>query len=257
MISISIKRVYAVIYHDIIIMRRNLFRFFDLTLWPLILFFSLTLFVAYVKDDPIVLGIVILGVTGWRAVYHAEIEFSQHYMDEHWSGMLGHYLVSPITILEMIIGNVLVGIGKFILVGTGYFFLAKIMFHYTFTNWPLIILGLLALIIFGVIVGLFTLGICFIYHENAFAISYILPDLLVLSSGVYYPTTVFPAFMQGFIHLIPAYYGFEILKASLGAGTVMLPELIATTLLWLACGILFLEACKRYTMKKGSFAKLN
>lgn len=257
MSMVSIQRISAVVYRDIIIMKRNLFRFFDLTLWPLILFLSLTLFVAYVEDDPVILGVVVLGVTGWRAVYHAEIEFAQHYLDEHWSGMLGHYLVSPITLVEMIIGNVIVGISKFIIVAAGYFFLAKIMFNFTVINWPLVILGLIVLTIFGIIIGLFSLGICFIYHENAFAVSYILPDLLVLASGVYYPITVFPIMMQKVIHFIPAYYGFEILKASLGAGTVMLPELIATTLLWLVGGIMFLEATKRYAMRKGLFAKLN
>jgi ABC-type polysaccharide/polyol phosphate export permease len=111
--------------------------------------------------------------------------------------------------------------------------------------------------IFGLILGLITLGICFMYHENAFAVSFILPDLIVLWSGVYYPINVFPEVMQTIAHFFPSYYGFEILKASVGIGTINIPWLIGTMLLWLVGAVLFLSWAKKYTMKKGLFAKLN
>ncbi len=105
--------------------------------------------------------------------------------------------------------------------------------------------------------GLFTLGICFIYHDSAFAVSFIIPDLVVLASGVYYPISVFPLAMQKIIPFFPTYYGFEILKASLGAGTINLPWLIGTSIAWLILGVLFLAACRRFAMRRGLFAKLN
>ena len=251
------RRIWGMMYQSTIIMRRNLFRFFDITLWPLILFLSLTLFVKYLDQGEVILGTVILGVTGWRAVYHAQIEFSQNYMDQYWSGMSGHYLISPITLGESIVANIIVSTLKFTFVATLYFLLAKFLFHHTFVHWHLIIIGLLVLGIFGVILGLITLGICFMYHENAFAVSFILPDLIVLWSGVYYPIDVFPEVMQAIAHFFPTYYGFEILKASVGAGTINIPWLIGTMTLWLVGAVLFLAWAKKYTMKKGLFAKLN
>ena len=238
-------------------MRRNMFRFFDITLWPLILFLSLTLFVKYLDQGEVILGTVIMGVTGWRAVYHAQIEFSQNYMDQYWSGMSGHFLISPITLGEFIVANVIVSVLKFFCVGAMYFLLAKFLFHHTFVNWQLIGIGLLVLGIFGIILGLITLGICFVYHENAFAVSFILPDLIVLWSGVYYPIDVFPEIMQTIAHFFPTYYGFEILKASVGMGTINIPWLVGTMMLWLVGAVLFLSWAKKYTMKKGLFAKLN
>ena len=253
----NLRRIYGIIYQSTVIMKRNMFRFFDITLWPLILFLSLTLFVQYLNEGAMVLGTVILGVTGWRAVYHAQIEFSQSYMDQYWSGMSGHFLISPVTLGEFIIANVIVSIIKFTFVAGLYFLLAVFLFHHVFVNWPLIILGLLVLGIFGIILGLITLGICFMYHENAFAVSFILPDLIVLWSGVYYPIAVFPKAMQMIAHFFPSYYGFEILKASVGAGTINMPWLIGTMLLWLIGAVLFLSWARKYTMKKGLFAKLN
>lgn len=234
-----------------------MFRFFDITLWPLILFLSLTLFVQYLQEGEVVLGMVILGVTGWRAVYHAQIEFSQNYMDQYWSGMSGHFLISPITLGEFIVANVIVSTLKFAFVGTLYFLLAKFLFHHVFVNLPVIFLGLVMLGMFGIILGLITLGICFLYHENAFAVSFILPDLIVLWSGVYYPVDVFPQAMQTIAHFFPSYYGFEILKATVGMGTINIAGLLGTMLIWLIGAVLFLSWAKKYTMKKGLFAKLN
>lgn len=251
------RRIWGMMYQSIIIMKRNMFRFFDITLWPLILFLSLTLFVDYLKQGEVIVGTVILGVTGWRAVYHAQIEFSQNYMDQYWSGMSGHFLISPITLGEFIVANIIVSTFKFAFVGGLYFLLAKFLFHHTFVNWPLIFIGLLVLGIFGLILGLITLGICFLYHENAFAVSFILPDLIVLWSGVYYPVSVFPKAMQTIAHFFPSYYGFEILKATVGAGTINVPWLVGTMLLWLVGAVLFLSWARKYTMKKGLFAKLN
>src|SRR3989338_2143012 len=163
------RRIWGMMYQSTIIMKRNLFRFFDITLWPLILFLSLTLFVKYLDQGEVILGTVILGVTGWRAVYHTQIEFSQHYMDQYWSGMSGHFLISPITIGEFIVANVIVSTLKFSFVALLYFLLAKFLLHHVFINVGLILLGLLVLSIFGIILVLITLGICFIFHENAFA----------------------------------------------------------------------------------------
>ncbi len=253
----NIQRIYGMMYQSMIIMKRNMFRFFDITLWPLILFLSLTLFVRYLEEGEVVFAMVILGVTGWRVVYHAQIEFSQNYMDQYWSGMSGHFLISPITLMEFIIANVIIGVLKFAFVGALYFVLATFLFHHIFMNWWLIFIGLLLLGIFGIILGLITLGICFIYHENAFAVSFILPDLIVLWSGVYYPIEVFPEIMQTIAHFFPSYYGFEILKATVGMGTINIPWIVGTMLVWLIGAVLFLSWTRRYTMKKGLFAKLN
>jgi ABC-2 type transport system permease protein len=223
----------------------------------MVLFLSLTLFVQYIQADSTVLGAVILGVMGWRIVYHMQIELCQSYMDNWWSGMLGHFLISPITTIEFIIGNLVVATAKMILVSGIYLILAKVLFNYSFNNWNLILLGSGILIIFGILIGLITLGICMIYRDNAFAVAYLIPDLIVLFSGVYYPISIFPWFIQKVMIFFPTYYGFEILKAAVGQGTVNLPYAIATTILWIILSISFFIFCKRYAKKKGLFAKLN
>ncbi len=43
------KRVYSQVYKNFLVMIRNYFRLFDVTIWPIILLFSITLFVSFVK----------------------------------------------------------------------------------------------------------------------------------------------------------------------------------------------------------------
>lgn len=253
----NLSRIYAVTYRNLVHSKKNFFRLFDITLWPLVLFLSLTLFVRYIEKDPAILGVVILGVMGWRMVYHMQIELCQAYMDNWWSGMLGHFMITPITTLEFIFGNLLIGMAKVFIVSGMYFILAKILFGYTFNNWSLILLGSCVLLLFSIFIGMITLGICLIYQDNAFAVAYLLPDLIVLFSGVYYPITIFPTVIQKIMIFFPTYYGFEILKAAVGQGSVHLPFAIGTLVLWAIFSICFFLYCKGYAKKRGLFAKLN
>jgi ABC-2 type transport system permease protein len=252
-----LSRIYAVTYRNIVNSQKNFFRLFDITLWPLVLFLSLTLFIQYIKGESAILGAVILGVMGWRIVYHMQIEFCQSYMDNWWSGMLGHFMISPVTTLEFILGNLVVAVVKMGAVAGTYFIFAKLLFDYTFTNWNLILIGSLILMLFGLCMGLITLGICMIYQDNAFAVAYLLPDLIVLFSGVYYPVTIFPVFIQKVMTVFPTLYAFEILKASVGLGSINIPYSIATVVLWFVISVSFLIFCKKYAKRKGLFAKLN
>jgi len=251
------SRIYAVTYRNLVNSRKNFFRLFDITMWPLVLFLSLTLFIQYIKGEPAILGAVILGVMGWRIVYHMQIEFCQAYMDNWWSGMLGHFMISPVTTTEFIIGNLVVAVTKMAFVSGMYLILAKVLFNYTFYNWHLILIGSLILMLFGILIGLITLGICMIYQDNAFAVAYLLPDLIVLFSGVYYPVTIFPVFIQKIMMFFPTLYAFEILKASVGMGTVNIAYAVTTLILWLVLSVCFFIFCKRYAKRKGLFAKLN
>ena len=68
----GLLRAYSQLYKGGKLLFKNPFRWFDVTVWPLILLFSLTLFVSFVGNDPRLVTLVVLGVMGWRAVYHAQ-----------------------------------------------------------------------------------------------------------------------------------------------------------------------------------------
>ena len=252
-----ISRVYSQVYKNMKVTGRNYFRLFDVTIWPLILLFSIVLFVNYVKGSSDIVAMVLLGVTGWRAVYHFQIDMTTFYMEEYWSHSLNHFLVSPIRWIEFFVGNIITGIIKFTTVLILYLIIGYFFFSFTISNIPVFIFGILALASFGVILGLFTMGIIVIHHENAYTASYIIPDLLVLLSGVYYPISIFPQTMQNIIQFIPAVHGFVILKSTIGMAQPNYVMLFATSIVWLVCGLVLFILCLNYARKHGRLGRMS
>ena len=251
-----LRRVFSQVYKNVLITKRNYLRLFDVTVWPLILLFSITLFVDFFSGDSSLISMVILGVTGWRAVYHMQIDMATGYMEEYWSNSLNHFLISPLRMAEFIIGNTIAGVIKFMLVFGLYLFIGITVFSFHITNWPLVIFGLFFLCLFGLSLGFFSMGLIIIYHENAYTASWTIPDLLVLLSGVYYPITIFPSGVQAVVQYIPAVYGFDILKSTIGHGVVNIPMLLITTLIWFVAFSLFFAFCYRYAKKNGRLGRM-
>jgi ABC-type multidrug transport system permease subunit len=250
-------RVLALIYKSWINMRRNWFRLFDVTLWPLILFFSLILFIRFIQTDQKVFAMVVLGVIGWRAVYHFQIEPAVEFMDEYWGRTMANTMATPIRMADLVFAGIFVGFMKFLIVLSLYLVLAYFLFSFIVPNVAVFLLAILILALAGFAIGLITLGFTMLYFEHAITFTYILPDLIVLLSGVYYPTSIFPEWLQNVIIVLPTYHGFEMLKSIVGYGT---PNYIAAAICvgaWLVIGFLFLYFCYRKAKKTGRFARFN
>jgi len=251
-----LKRIYSQVYKNIVILRRNYFRLFDVTIWPLTLLFSITLFVNSINTSKEITAMVILGVIGWRAVYHLQFDMSTSYMDEYWSHSINHFLISPIGKIEFLLGNVITGIIKFLFVLILYILLGKWLFSFSIANIPVFIFGIFILGIFGIILGIISMSLMVLYHDNAYTATYIIPDLLVLLSGVYYPITIFPTIVQKIIVFIPAVYGFNILKSTIGMAQVDYSMLFFTLLGWLVFALVLFYFSFNRAKKIGRLGKM-
>jgi ABC-2 type transport system permease protein len=254
---ISLRRTFAIAYMNWIVLRRNWFRLFDVTLWPLILFYSITLFISFIGTDRNLLAMVIMGIIGWRAVYHFQIESSVSYMDNYWGRLLPHTLATPLKLSEFVIANLLMGLLKFIIVTIMYFVISYSMFSFSVPNWPIFLIAIAYLCFVGLVIGLITFGFTMLYHENAITFSFIVPDLLVLISGVYYPIKIFPVFIQEFVKILPTFYGFELLKSMVGYGKANYLMMFVTALVWLVIAVLFVRYCFRKAKREGKSGKFN
>src|SRR3989338_6520439 len=106
-IKVFLLRSYSQAYKNNKLLIKEGFRFFDVTAWPVLLFFSLTLFLTYLNADQKIIQLVIMGIIGWRAVYHAQFEITVSYMEEYWSSSLLHLFASPIKLLEFVAGGII------------------------------------------------------------------------------------------------------------------------------------------------------
>jgi len=247
-----IRRVKAELYKNLLIMKRNHFRLFDITIWPIILFFAITLFLKYVSPSMQVMTMAITGLIGWRAVYHLQIESNIMYMEDYWSKNSSQLLVSPIRLREMLLSGVIAGSAKFLVVAAIYLTMAFFLFSFKIPDIFAFALAITYLCLCGFILGIITFALVLLYKDKAITFSFMIPDLFVLMSGVYYPISIFPSFMVSFVHILPTFYGFEILKSMVGLGTVNYPGMIIVGLLWSIFSLWFLSYAVKKAKKNGS-----
>lgn len=232
----SLLRAYSQVYKNFRLLFENPMRFMDVTFWPLILLFSLTLFVSYLGDDPKILSLVILGVMGWRAVYHAHMELASNYMEEYWSQSLTHLFITPIRPIELVLGSAVSGLFKFLLVLVLYYVITFFLYGFTVPDPLLFAVSCFFLFVFGLSLGMMVLGIMFFYASEAFSLSFTIPDVFVLLSAAYYPLSILPGPLQTLALLLPSTHAFLLIKSTLSLGSYDPVALVGLSVLWFCAG---------------------
>ena len=238
-LTLSSRRILAHAYHIMVSAKRDTFRLFDVTLWPLVLFLSMTLFAGTFSHDPGVTGVVVLGALGWRIIYHFQMEAVQLYMDNYWMGMIEHVMISPVRWWEFILGGAISALGKIAIIALLYLGLGHAMFHFTVTNWSATLAGFLACALCGLVLSIFSMGVAFLKRGEAFAFIFAFPDAIAVLSGVFYPVTVFPTPVRLLAETLPTTHAFNLLKSTLGLAQWNLPRFFASLAVWLTLAVLF------------------
>ena len=250
------ERSYSQAFKNMKLLFKNGFRWFDITLWPLILLFSITFFVSYLQSDHRILSMVILGIMGWRAVYHVQMEIASNFMEEHWSNSLTHLFITPVRTIELVFGGFLSGVVKFAMVFLMYYAVAFAVYGFVLPDLFLVLTAFFFLLVFGISLGMVTLGLMFLFSSNAFSLSFTVPDVFVLISGVYYPISVLPGPVQAFALLLPSAHAFNLLKSTLGFAQYDLPALVITSIAWLVVSYLFVSMAFSYAKKAGKLVRV-
>mgnify|MGYP001499072876 CR=1 FL=1 len=254
---ISISRILSQAYKNICGLRRNTFRLSDVLVWPMIYLFTLTFFVTYIGSDTSYLHMIILGMMGWRVMYFLNMEMVVSLTEEYWAKSLGYLFASPISRMELAIGSVLSGVMKAAFVLLVYLVLTYFIYGFTIADWGLFAIGISSLAVAGFTMGLFTLGFAYFFKQESFNLSFMLPDMLALLSGVYFSIDkIYPSWLLPFIRMLPTTQGFEVLKSMEGQGNPDLLLLVGASAIWLIIAYLFNGFMYDKARKEGKLARL-
>jgi len=252
----SLWRILAHTYHILVSARRDTFRLLDVTLWPLVLFLSMTLFAGSFTHDPRVIGIIVLGALGWRIIYHFQMEAVQLYMDNFWSGMIEHVMISPVRWWEFILGGAISAVAKIAIIALLFLGLGHYVFHFTVRAWGATLLGFLACAGCGLVLAIFSMGVAFLKRGDAFAFIFAFPDAIAVLSGVFYPVTVFPAPVRLLAETLPTTHAFGLLKATLGLAAWTPGRFGVTLGVWLVLSVLFTSWALGRARRTGKLVKM-
>ena len=256
MLEPTLRRSFAHVYHITLLAQRDGFRLLDVTLWPLVLFLSMTLFAGSFSHDPRVIGIIVLGALGWRIIYHFQMEAVTLYMDNYWQGMIEHVMISPVRWWDFILGGAICALMKIAVIASLFLGLGHLLFHFTVAHWVPTLGGFAACAACGVVLAIFSMGVAFLKRGDAYAFIFAFPDAIAVVSGVFYPTTVFPAPVRLLAQTLPTTHAFNLLKGTVGGAPWNPWAYFATLGGWLVLGLVFTSWALKRARRDGKLVKM-
>ncbi len=216
----SLRRVYALVLRHTYLLRSSGPRLLELMYWPtvqMILWGFITLFLinhsSWIAQAS---GVLLSAVLLWDVLFRGQLGVSLVFMEEMWSRNLGHLFVSPLrpfelgcALLTMSLIRTLFGVG-------GAALIAIPLFHYSIFSLGLPLLAFfINLIVMGWAIGLLVSGIVLRYGLGAESMAWIAIFAVQPISGVYYPISTLPEWLQYVAAILPSSHVFEGMRAVL------------------------------------------
>lgn len=232
--ELSLARIWTMIVHEIYVTRNSLEIFFDIVFFPLInvvLFGLISRFITHGSSSNQVL---ILGVLLWEIVTIVQYNVTVSTMWEVWSHNLTNIFMTPISIVEYLMGHILVGIFKTAAVVTLLGISAQWFFNFNLLNIGIVNLLLFGvnLAVFAIWIGVFLLGFIFRFGTRMAAVSWGVIFLFQPLTAAFFPLSVLPHWLQDIARVFPATYVFEDARRALTGSTGILWSSFALILLF-------------------------
>lgn len=236
---------------------RRLILIFEMIFWPILSIASLGLFTVFTKATFHTKMFLFTGAMGWTIVYLAHYSLGRGFMGSVWFRTLKQIFSSPITFKDLIIGHALYGI-----ISSAIGFLTISLFALSFDFNIFTIGGYLLPIFFlaylcGVILGMMALSFVILFGLRIDLLVWVIVDVIVFLSGLYYSIAVFPRVVQLLSQFFPVMYIFEAMRSAL-TGSSILPILAkgyGSAAIWLFLAILLVRKIETYARKIGFYEK--
>ena len=223
--AINLHRVWAVMVRHLMSWPRSLERVADAFWWPSFNLLIWGLVTTYLQQQAgsyqFFISLFLGGVIMWVFVYRSQEEIGVILLQEAWDRNLLSMFSSPLTIWEFTIGAFLLSVMKLLLSVTWMTVLGFVLFQFNIFRYGLVLIPYAILLLAtGGIMGILINGLIirFGYRIQVFAWSLIL--VLQPFSGVFYPISSLPGWMQKVAWVLPTSYIFEGMRSVLRDGKV-------------------------------------
>ncbi|MCZ6719642.1 MAG: ABC transporter permease [Gammaproteobacteria bacterium] len=161
-------------------------------------------------------GVLLSAVLLWDVLFRAQLGVSVVFMEEMFARNLGHLFASPLRPYELVFSMLLISLFRTLLgVGTAAL-LAIPLYHYSIFDLGLPLLAFFAnLLVFGWAIGLLICGLLLRYGLGAESLAWASIFALGPISGIYYPISTLPDWLQPVAWAIPSSHVFEGMRAVL------------------------------------------
>lgn len=264
----SLSRIYAIFVRQLFLIKSNPIRLASIFLWIIIDIMQWgfiskylgTLGQATFSFITVILGAVIL----WEFMSRIQQGIMTAFLEDIWSRNFVNFFASPLLVREYIAGLVMTSIVTSIFGSSFMVLIAGLAFGYNIFKIGLLLLPFIfILFIFGMAIGIFVSGMVFRLGPSAEWLSWPIPLVLSIFSGVFYPISTLPEVLQFFARLLPPSYVFEGMRGILNSGALshnLASNLFiggALALIYLFLMYLFFIRIYHHNLKTGSIARFS
>ena len=255
----SPTRVGAMALRYFYLLRGSWPRYLELAYWPtvqMILWGFITEFLStnssYVGQA---FGVLLSAVLLWDVMFRGQLGVSISFFEELWSRNLGHLFVSPLRPYEMILALTAMSLVRTIIGIVPASILAIVFFDYSVYGLGLSLVAFFVnLLVMGWAVGLIVAGMVLRFGLGAESLAWVAIFALAPISGIYYPISVLPSWLQVVAQALPSSYVFEGMRSIIRDGVVLTEHMVIAGMLnviYLVIGALIFLAFFRSARVKG------
>jgi ABC-2 type transport system permease protein len=231
----SAGRIFAMVLRYVYLLRRSWPRLLELIYWPavqLILWgFISKFFVEHSSWLAQASGVLMAAVLLWDVLFRAHLGVSLAFFEEMYSRNLGHLFVSPLRVTELTGALLAISFLRTLIGIGGAALLAVPLYNFSIFGLGLPLLGFFAnLLVMGWSIGLLVAGMVLRYGLGAESFAWVSIFAIAPLSGIYYPVSTLPEWLQPVSWLLPSSYIFE------GMRELMFGQVLRSDLMWQAVG---------------------
>jgi ABC-2 type transport system permease protein len=232
----SAGRIFAMVLRYGYLLRHSWPRILELIYWPavqLILWgFISKFFVEHSSWLAQASGVLMAAVLLWDVLFRAHLGVSLAFFEEMYSRNLGHLFVSPLRVTELVSALLAISFLRTLIGISGAALLAIPLYNFSIFGLGLPLLGFFAnLLVMGWSIGLLVAGMVLRYGLGAESLAWVSIFAIAPLSGIYYPVSTLPEWLQPVAWLLPSSHVFE------GMRQLMFGQVMRTDLMWQAIGL--------------------
>lgn len=256
-------RIYAIMLRHLKALLVSWSRLSETFYWPMLnilIWGYVSKYLASQGSSPSLLIIFLAGFIFWNIMHRSQEEMSVGFMDDLWSRNFANIFASPVSTWEYLIALMLTGIIKLVLSTTLIWFVAAFVFHFNLLSIGFYLFPFIFnLLLTGWWVGFIINGLVFRFGYDVEALSWTIIFILQPFSGVYYPLSVMPDWMQFISRFIPSSYIFEGLRMLIYEGrveSILLMMSFALNIVYIIFSLFFYKKMFDAAREKGYLTKL-
>lgn len=229
----SVLRIMAMVERYAYLLRSSWPRVVELAYWPTMQVVLWGFLSAYLSHHSSYLaqasGVLLAAVLLWDVMFRGQLGVSVVFFEELYSRNLGHLFASPLRAYELGIALAVISLLR-TLIGSGIAAIfADLFYHFAIWHIGFVLIAFfLNLIAMGWAIGLLVAGLVLRYGLGAENLAWAAVFAIAPVSGIYYPISVLPHWLQIVAQGIPAAYVFTGMRA------LFFQHVLDTRVLWQA-----------------------